>query len=152
MDEFQNFITDAFESILSEARKYKLGLTIAHQYIGQLVDPKTKDEKIKNAVFGNVGSMLNFKIGAQDAEYMVKEMAPVFSDQDLINLRGFQTCIKLSIDNVITQPFSMNTYKTWELPEQKDYEAAEAFKQLSRLKYGRDKEFVSREILRRMAN
>lgn len=151
VDEFQNFITDAFESILSEARKYRLGLVIAHQYINQLIDAKSKDEKIKNAVFGNVGTMMNFKIGAQDAEYMSKEMAPTFSDQDLINLRGFQTCIKLNIDNVITQPFSMNTYKTWLLPEKKDLEAAEAYKQLSRLKYGRDKEFVSREILQRLA-
>ncbi len=151
VDEFQNFITDAFESILSEARKYRLGLVIAHQYINQLIDQEKKDEKIKNAVFGNVGTMMNFKIGAQDAEYMAKEMAPGFTDQDLINLRGFQTCIKLSIDNIITQPFSMNTYKIWELPEyaNKDEEAAEAYKQLSRLKYGRDKEFVTREIIRR---
>lgn len=148
VDEFQNFITEAFESILSEARKYRLGLVIAHQYISQLVTEK--DEKIKNAVFGNVGTMMNFKIGAADAEYMAKEMAPTFADQDLINLRGFQTCIKLSIDNIISQPFSMNTVKVWELPDKKDEEAAEAYKQLSRLKYGREKEFVEREILKRI--
>lgn len=151
VDEFQNFITDAFESILSEARKYRLGLVIAHQYIAQLVKDKG-DEKIKNAVFGNVGTMMNFKIGAADAEYMAKEMAPTFSDQDLINLRGFQTCIKLSVDNVITQPFSMNTVKVWELPDQKDKEAAEAFTQLSRLKYGRERQFVEREILKRIGS
>lgn len=148
VDEFQNFITDAFESILSEARKYRLGLVIAHQYINQLVSEK--DEKIKNAVFGNVGTMMNFKIGAADAEYMAKEMSPTFSDQDLINLRGFQTCIKLSVDNIISQPFSMNTVKVWEILEKKDTEAAEAYKQLSRLKYGRERRFVEGEILKRI--
>ena len=86
VDEFQNFITDSFESILSEARKYKLGLIIAHQYIDQLMNAGGYDkggaaqEKVKNAVFGNVGTMMNFKIGAKDAEYMAKEMAPTFSE------------------------------------------------------------------------
>lgn len=151
VDEFQNFITDSFESILSEARKYKLGLIIAHQYIDQLIKDG-KDEKIKNAVFGNVGTMMNLKIGAKDAEYMAKEMGPVFTETDLINLEGFNACVKLNVNNIISRPFSMKTYKWWEeTPEdQPDTEVAEALVQLSRLKYGRDREFVSREIIRRI--
>jgi hypothetical protein len=155
VDEFQNFITDSFESILSEARKYRLGLIIAHQYIDQLIKSnlgKGSDEKVKNAVFGNVGTMLNFKIGAKDAEYVAKEMAPIFSENDVINLEGFNTCIKLSIDNMISKPFSMKTVKYWEeAPHEKpDKELSEALVQLSRLKYGRDAEFVNREIIRRI--
>ena len=84
IDEFQNYITDSIESILSEARKYKLGLIVAHQYIGQLVNKG--DEKIKNAIFGNVGSMFCYKIGAPDAEFLRKEFEPTLSDQDLINM------------------------------------------------------------------
>jgi hypothetical protein len=146
VDEFQNFVTDAFESILSEARKYRLGLIIAHQYIGQLVKDG-KDDKIKNAVFGNVGTMLNFKIGATDAEYMAKEMGPVFSENDLISLEGFNACLKLNVDNVISRPFSLNTVKDFEAG---DKEAMEAYRQLSRLKYGRDRAFVDKEIRMRI--
>lgn len=151
VDEFQNFITDSFESILSEARKYRLGLVIAHQYIDQLIKDG-KDEKIKNAVFGNVGTMMNLKIGAKDAEYMAKEMAPTFSENDLINLEGFNGCLKISINNMISKPFSIKTLKYWEETplDKPDKELAKALVQLSRLKYGRDKEFVGREIIRRI--
>ncbi len=155
VDEFQNFVTDAFESILSEARKYRLGLIVAHQYIDQLLDTGLgskggAQEKVKNAVFGNVGTMMNLKIGAKDAEYLVKEMAPIFSEQDLINLPGFNACLKLNIDNKISQPFSVQTQKTWLIPEKRDKEAADAFKQISRLTYGREKKFVDKEILARL--
>lgn len=146
IDEFQNYITDSIESILSEARKYRLSLNLAHQYIGQLVEKQ--DEKIKNAVFGNVGSMMCYKIGAQDAEFMAKEMAPVFSDQDLVNVDKFKAVMKLSIDTQPSRPFSiipLNPYL-----EKGDADVGEAYKQLSRLKYGRDVEFVNREILRRI--
>jgi len=146
VDEFQNFVTEAFESILSEARKYKLGLIIAHQYIGQLIKDG-KDEKIKNAVFGNVGTMLNFKIGAADAEYMAKEMGPVFNDQDLIGLEGFNACLKLNVNNIISRPFSLNTIKDF---EKGDVDAREVYRQLSRLKYGRDVTFVDKEIRMRI--
>lgn len=148
IDEFQNYITDSIESILSEARKYRLGLNIAHQYIKQLEGDKEGQTKIRDAVFGNVGSMMCYKIGAQDAEYMAKEMAPVFSDQDLINVDKYKAVMKLSIDTQPSRPFSVvpkNPYT-----ETGDKEGAEAFRQLSRLKFGRDKEFVEREILRRM--
>lgn len=151
VDEFQNFITDSFESILSEARKYKLGLVVAHQYIDQLIKDG-KDEKIKNAIFGNVGTMMNLKIGAKDAEYIAKEMGPSFTETDLINLEGFNACLKLNMNNQITRPFSLKTIKWWEeTPDDvRNTEVAEALVQLSRLKYGRDKEFVSREIIRRI--
>jgi hypothetical protein len=157
VDEFQNFITDSFESILSEARKYRLGLVIAHQYIDQLISggggkSGGEQEKVKNAVFGNVGTMMNLKIGAKDAEYMAKEMGPVFGEGDLINLEAFNACIKENISNQISRPFSLKTIKWWEeTPDDKpDKEVAEALTQLSRLKYGRDKDFVSREIIRRI--
>lgn len=146
IDEFQNYVTDAIESILSEARKYRLSLNIAHQYIGQLVEKQ--DDKIKNAVFGNVGTKMCYKIGAQDAEYMAKEMAPVFSDQDLVNIDKFKSVMKLSIDNQPSVPFSvvpLNAYL-----ETGDQELGRAIKELSRLKNGRDVEFVNREILRRI--
>jgi len=146
VDEFQNFVTDAFESILSEARKYKLGLIIAHQYIGQLIKEQG-NEKVKNAVFGNVGTMLSFKIGATDAEYMEKEMSPVFASDDLINLRGFNTIIKLNMNNIISTPFSMNTVKDFDEGNKK---SADAITALSRLKYGRDKRIINKEILERL--
>ena len=147
IDEFQNYITDSIETILSEARKYRLSLNMAHQYIAQLEGADRKS-KVKDAVFGNVGSMMCYKIGAQDAEYMAKEMAPVFSDQDLINLDKYKAVMKLSIDTQPSRPFSITPVNPY--LEKGDFEAAEAFKQLSRLKYGRDREFVEREILRRI--
>jgi len=146
IDEFQNFITPSIESILSEARKYRLSLNLAHQYLDQLVEKQ--DESIKKAVFGNVGTMLCYKIGAQDAEYMAKEMAPVFTDQDLVNIDKYKAVMKLSIDTQPSKPFSMIPLNPY--TEVGDAKAAAAFKQLSRLKYGRDVEFVNREILRRI--
>lgn len=152
IDEFQNYVTESIESILSEARKYRLGLNIAHQYLAQLEEGggggKKAKADLKGAVFGNVGTMMCYKIGAQDAEHMGKEMAPVFSDQDLINIDKYKAVMKLSIDTQPSRPFSLipvNPYL-----EEGDKEAAEAFKQLSRLKYGRDRDFAEREILRRI--
>ncbi len=149
IDEFQNYVTDSIEVILSEARKYRLGLAMAHQYLAQLEQEKgKKGVNLKDAVFGNVGSIMAYKIGAQDAEYMAKEMAPVFSDQDLINIDKYKAVMKLSIDTQPSKPFSiipLNPYT-----DKGDPEAAEAFKQLSRLKYGRDREFVEREVFRRL--
>ena len=153
VDEFQNFVTESFASILSEARKYRLNLIVAHQYISQITQMseggkgKHEDNTIKDAVFGNVGSMMCFKIGAQDAEYMAKEFAPVFSEQDLINIANYQAYLKLNIDNATSRGFSMQTLYH---PEGKDYDASEAFKQLSRLKFAREKQFVEREIARRV--
>lgn len=152
IDEFQNYVTESIETILSEARKYRLGLNIAHQYLAQIDDQGAKKgagkTNLKDAVFGNVGTIMSYKIGAQDAEQMAKEMAPVFSDQDMINIDKFKAVMKLSIDTQPSRPFSIipvNPYL-----EEGDKEAAEAYKQLARLKYGRDREFVEREILRRI--
>ncbi len=155
IDEFQNYVTDSIESILSEARKYRLGLVIAHQYLDQLEkDSKLSGSvKLKGAVFGNVGTMMFYKIGPQDAEFCAKEMKPVFSESDLVNLDAFKGCMKLSVDSQPSQPFSIEIPKPWQDTSYvKDTKAVEAFKQLSRLKYGRDKDFVSREILRRIGN
>lgn len=152
IDEFQNYVTDSIEVILSEARKYRLGLAVAHQYLAQLEDKggglNKKGSSIKEAIFGNVGTILSYKIGAQDAEYMAKEMAPVFSDQDMVNLDKFKAVMKLSIDTQPSRPFSITPENPY--LEKGDRSAAEAFKQLSRLKYGRDKDFVDREIIRRL--
>ena len=153
IDEFQNFVTQSIESILSEARKYRLGLVLAHQYIDQL-EKESKlsgSVSLKGAVFGNVGTMMFYKIGPQDAEVCAKEMAPVFSEQDLVNMEAFKGSIKLSINDQPSRPFSIDVPKHWlDKTYAKDAQAAEAFKQLSRLKYGRPKEFVHREIVRRI--
>ncbi|MBU1089272.1 type IV secretion system DNA-binding domain-containing protein [Patescibacteria group bacterium] len=153
VDEFQNFATDAFATILSEARKYHLGLTIAHQYIGQLTHQANpegfshEDPTIRDAVFGNVGTMMNFKIGAQDAEYMAKEYAPLLSEQDVINVANYCAYIKLNIDNTTTRPFSLSTI--WD-ETGKNEKVAHLIKEYSRLKYGRKREFVDQEIAARI--
>jgi hypothetical protein len=154
VDEFQNFVTDSFASILSEARKYRLNLIIAHQYISQITKlygggkGTYDDTTIKDAVFGNVGSMMCFKIGSDDAETVSKEFAPVFSSQDLINIANYHAYIKLNINNTTSRAFSMKTIYD---PSGKDKDAAKAFIQLSRLKYGRERAFVDKEISRRLA-
>lgn len=147
VDEFQNFVTDAFATILSEARKYELGLIMAHQFIGQLVG-KTEaygqaSTKLRDAVFGNVGTISSFKIGAEDAEYMAKEMAPVLSEQDVINIPNFQCYMKLNINNVTSRPFSMNTIYDESARNEK---LGGLIKEYSRMKYGRKKVFVDQEI------
>jgi hypothetical protein len=147
IDEFQNYITDSIESILSEARKYRLSLNMAHQYIAQL-DGEDGKSRVKDAVFGNVGTMMCYKIGATDAEFIAKEMAPVFSAQDMINVDAFKGAMKLSIDGQPSTPFSISVPLPW--LEQGDKKVGEAIKQLSRLKFGRDREFVEREITRRI--
>lgn len=152
VDEFQNYITESIETILSEARKYRLGLVVAHQYLAQLEDDKSGmkqgQSKVKDAVFGNIGTMMSYKIGAQDAEHMAKEMAPVFSDQDMINIDKFKAVMKLSIDTQPSRPFSIVPVNPY--TEEGDKEAAEAYKQLSRLKFGRDRDIVEREIIKRV--
>ncbi len=150
IDEFQNYVTESIESILSEARKYKLGLCMAHQYLDQLEKESklSANVNLKGAVFGNIGTMMFYKIGAQDAEYCAKEMAPAFSESDLINLDKYKAVMKLSVDTQPSAPFSIIPENPYAIKG--DDQAAEAFKQLSRLTYGRDKAFVSREIERRI--
>lgn len=149
IDEFQNYVTDSIESILSEARKYRLGLNIAHQYIAQIDQSNKKGGvNLKDAIFGNVGTMMCYKIGAQDSEYMAKEMAPAFTDQDLINIDKYKAVMKLSIDTQPSKPFSIipqNPYL-----ERGDEEIGTALKQISRLTYGRSRKFVEKEIFTRL--
>ena len=144
IDEFQNFITDSISTILSEARKYKLDLIIAHQYMGQLTDDKGKAD-VRDAVLGNVGTILSGRIGPDDAEILAKEFAPVFGSYDLLNCPKYSFYIKLLIDNQTGKPFLMNAYP----PVRGNRELASAIKELSRLKYGRDKNIVEAELMER---
>ena len=139
IDEFQNVTTDSISTILSEARKYRLSLTIANQYIGQL------EEKIKKAVFGNVGTMVTFRIGSDDGEFMEKQFQPVFTAQDLLNIDNRNAYIKFLIEGKTTRPFNIRSY---DVPEGNKTVAA-AVRDLSRLKYGRPREEVEKEIRRR---
>lgn len=139
IDEFQNVTTKSIATILSEARKYKLNLVITHQFIGQL------EEEIRKAVFGNVGSMLAFRIGSDDAEYLEKQFAPVFSGQDLLNIDNFNASLKLLIDGQTSKPFNLKTMP----PETGHPEMVEYLKQLSRSKYSRPREEVEEEIKKR---
>ena len=107
VDEFQNFVTDSFADILSEARKYKLNLVFAHQYIGQLVTDSST--KVRDAVFGNVGSLVSFRVGAADAEFLEKEFEPKFCITDIVNLANYNIYLKLMIDGVNSHPFSATT-------------------------------------------
>jgi CxxC-x17-CxxC domain-containing protein len=103
VDEFQNFATESFANILSEARKFRLSLILAHQYIAQM------EEEVGDAVFGNVGTLISFRIGAEDAEYMEKEFSPDFSAQDFVNLGKYDIYLKLMIDGIAGRPFSAKT-------------------------------------------
>ncbi len=144
IDEFQNFITDSISTILSEARKYRLNLIIAHQYLGQLTDDKGKSD-IRDAVLGNAGTMAAFRIGPEDSDILAKEFAPTFGAFDLMNVEKFTCNIKLLVDNEPTKPFNMNSYP----PTRGNPELGDAIKQLSRLKFGRDKAIVEAELLER---
>ncbi len=144
IDEFQNFITDSIATILSEARKYRLELIIAHQYMKQLEDNKGKTT-VRDAVLGNAGTLVSFRIGVEDAEILAKEYAPVFSSYDLVNVEQYTAYVKLLIDNTAAKPFNMFTYP----PRSGNKQLAAAIKELSRLKYGRPREIVEAEIMER---
>ena len=144
VDEFQNFATEDFAAILSEARKYRLNLIVANQFIGQI------DEEIKNAVFGNVGTMVSFRVGVTDANFLQHEFAPTFSENDLTNVEKYHAYIKTIVDNEPVSAFSMSLYKDIKAQEARmNPKLAEMVKQLSRLKYGKDKELVEAEINQR---
>lgn len=139
LDEFQNVTTNSIAQILSEARKYKLVLILAHQFIAQL------KEEISKAVFGNVGSIVSFRVGPEDAEFLQKQFEPVFSASDLVNVDNYNGFARILVNNVLTKPFNIATYP----PTNGSQEVANALKELSRLKYGRDKNLVNREIMER---
>ncbi|MBU0597027.1 type IV secretory system conjugative DNA transfer family protein [Patescibacteria group bacterium] len=144
IDEFQNYVTDSIATILSEARKYRLNLTMAHQYMSQLVDQSGKTE-VRDAVLGNVGTICSARIGPDDAEVLAKEFAPTFGSYDLINAPEFSYYTKLLIDDTASRPFLMQTFP----PEAGNRKLADAIRELARLKYGRDRDIVEAEILER---
>ena len=142
IDEFQNFTTDSIATILSEARKYRLNLTVAHQFIAQLTD------KIKDAVFGNVGSMMVMRVGVQDAEFLVKQFEPTFNQNDLINIDNLNAYAKILVDGQTSKPFNLKVgTQSW---SGGDKTLAEKLKEYSRVKYGQDRVTVENEIQKRL--
>jgi len=151
VDEFQNFATESFVGILSEARKYRLSLTLAHQYIGQLEEMTAmgKSTKVRDAVFGNVGTMIVFRVGAEDAEFLEKEFLPDFTAKDLVNLAKYNICIKLMIDGIASHPFSAQTLP---LPPKPQTSNKEKIIRVSRERYGTKREIVEEKIKRWMTS
>lgn len=144
VDEFQNFATPDFAQILSEARKYRLNLIVANQFIGQM------EEEVKNAVFGNVGTLVAFRVGVTDANYLQHEFQPNFNENDLINIDRFHAYIKTIVNMKAVPPFSMDLTKDMaEEEKKKNPKVAEMIKKLSALKYGRDRKIVEAEIAAR---
>lgn len=142
VDEFQNFVTDAFAGILSEARKYRLNLTVAHQYTAQLVVDKSS--AVRDAVFGNVGTMIVFRVGSDDADFLEKEFDPEFTPSDIVNLPNYKVYLKLMIDGVTSRPFSAKTLP--QMVKSGDKKVEEEVIRSSRELYCRPKEVVEREI------
>ena len=137
IDEFQNITTSSISTILSEARKYKLSLNIAHQFIAQL------DEGIRDSVFGNVGSIAAFRVGAEDAEYLEKQFSPVFTAKDIMSIDNYNAYLKMLANGRPVKPFNIETMT----PPQGNKSIVESVKQLSHLKYGKDKASVDAEIM-----
>ena len=139
VDEFQNFATESFVNILSEARKYRLNLMLGHQYIAQM------EEEVRDAVFGNIGTLIVFRVGADDAEYLEKEFAPDFAAQDLVNLAKYNIYIKLMIDGLAGRPFSAETLSPFPKPEKSN---EEKIIKVSRERYSTPRKIVEDKISR----
>jgi CxxC-x17-CxxC domain-containing protein len=141
VDEFQNFATDAFATTLSEARKYKLCLILAHQYVSQLetMGEKGRNTKVRDAIFGNVGTLVSFRVGADDAEFLEKEFLPAFTIDDLVNVPNYNIYIKLMINGFASRAFSASTLKTPDVPEKTHKDKA--------IKISRERYTVSRKIV-----
>jgi len=137
VDEFQNFATESFVNILSEARKYRLCLILAHQYITQM------EEGVRDAVFGNVGTIVSFRVGAEDAEFLEKEFMPEFNASDLVNLAKYNIYLKLMIDGLAGRPFSADTLPPLEKPIELN---REEIIRNSRKQYGTDRKEVESKI------
>jgi len=141
VDEFQNYATEDFAVILSEARKYRLNLIVANQYVSQI------DEDVKNAVFGNVGTMISFRVGVPDANFLQHEFSPTFNEHDLTNIEKYHVYIKTIVKNEPVPPFSMSLLKDMDaISARMNPKQAEMIKELSRLKYEKDKDVVEAEI------
>ncbi len=142
VDEFQNFVTESFASILSEARKYGLNLVVAHQYISQLTtDTSTR---VRDAVFGNVGTLISFRVGAADAEFLEKEFSPEFNALDLVNIPNFNVYLKLMIDGLTSRPFSAKIMPPPPLEKKEEY--VDKIIEESRKRYSRNRQEVEEEI------
>ncbi len=139
VDEFQNITTDSIPGILSEARKYKLSLTIAHQFLKQI------DEKTRDAIFGNVGSMAIFRVGEEDGEFFAKQFAPVFQSLDFVNIENFNAYLKILAKGVPQKPFNIKTLP----PPEGNKDQIDDLRELSYLTYGRDRDMVETEIRKR---
>ena len=142
VDEFQNFATQDFAVILSEARKYRLNLIVANQFISQM------DDEVKNAVFGNVGSICSFRVGISDANFLVRQFQPVFNEHDLLNLGMAEVYLKTMVNGVPKEPFSLRIPAN-ERKKPGNSELSAMIKKLSGLKYGRPKALVEAEIAKR---
>jgi len=143
VDEFQNFATESFAAILSEARKYRLNLILAHQYIGQLVSEHIT--KVRDAVFGNVGTIVSFRVGAEDAEFLEKEFTPEFTIQDIVNMPNYHIYLRLMIDGVTSRPFSAGTLPPIALSV--NIKNREKIIQSSRAQYAQPREEVEQQIV-----
>jgi type IV secretion system coupling TraD/TrwB family protein len=144
VDEFQNFATPDFAQILSEARKYHLNLTVANQFIGQIED------EVKNAIFGNVGTISSFRVGVTDANYLQHEFQPTFTETDLLNVEKYNVFIKTIVGNEPVPPFTLNLEKNMEIyNKMANPKLAKMIIELSRLKYGKDKQLIEAEIAQR---
>lgn len=141
VDEFQNFSTDSFATILSEARKYRLNLIVANQFTTQLTD------EIRDAVFGNIGTVIAYRVGTNDSEFLARQFAPVFDTDDLQRIPNFNAVVRMMIGGIPAQPFSMAGMPGLGEPNQK---LMEALKQLSAAKYGRPRAKVEKEIFARL--
>lgn len=139
VDEFQNFATESFVNILSEARKYRLCLILGHQYISQM------EEEVRDAVFGNVGTLVSFRVGAEDAEYLEKEFIPEFTAADLVNLAKYDIYLKLMIDGLAGRPFSAETLAPFPAPKKSNLEK---IIKVSRERYGTSRKTVEEKIAR----
>jgi hypothetical protein len=136
IDEFQNITTDSIPGILSEARKYKLSLTVAHQYLQQI------DEKIRDAVFGNVGSMVTFRVGQEDAEFFAKQFAPTITAPDFVNIENYNAYVRMLAGGVPQKPFNMKTRS----PIEGNKAQVDDLRELSYLTYGRDRATIESNI------
>jgi hypothetical protein len=150
IDEFQNFLTDSIVTILSEARKYRLALILAHQFLGQL-NRKGGDTKIRDAVFGNVGTKLVMRVGIEDAEVLKKDFEPYFTAQDLSRQQNVHGYVKMLVDGKYPPPFTLHTddskpFAQREPDGMSNKELAETIKRISRLQFGRDREIIEEEI------
>jgi hypothetical protein len=137
IDEFQNITTDSISTILSEARKYKLSLNIAHQFIAQL------EEGIRDSVFGNVGSIAAFRVGAEDAEYLEKQFSPVFTAKDIMSIDNYNAYLKMLANGKPVKPFNIETMS----PPKGNRDIIKSIKELSYLKYGKERSLVEEEIM-----